>query len=286
MNARLPAVTLGTPGVYQGIENADYHRAPGLSNSGLTKLAKSGFEYWAHYINPKRPPREVKGGQNEGTWAHCAILEPDEFDKRYVVAPDVAKNTKEWKEFIACHPNQEPIKQAQYDVAMWQAESVRALPEIAEALQNGIAEQSAWWIDEETGVLCKCRPDWTNTVSDDAVIILDVKTCGDAGVRDFSRQIAQKGYHRQDAFYTDGFAKASGQKVLAFVFVAVESTYPYSASAVMLDDPSKEQGRREVRRLLKFYDECKKSDKWPGLSQSIQLASLPPYAFDKPEYDK
>ncbi|MGV0016304.1 PD-(D/E)XK nuclease-like domain-containing protein, partial [Bordetella avium] len=122
--------------------------------------------------------------------------------------------------------------------------------DVAEALAAGVAESSAYWIDQETGVLCRCRPDWCHPAGESGVILLDVKTFSDASPHEFSHQIARKRYHVQDAFYTDGYAAASGKTVLAFIFVAVQDAWPFAASAVMLDPRSQDQGRRDYRRNL------------------------------------
>ena len=273
------------PGVHRGISNAEYHAAPALSNTGLSWLARSPEIFYARALDPNRPPERERAGQLEGTLAHCAILEPEEFAKRYRIGPDVAtRSAKAWKdaEESAAGEGLQLIKRGEYETAMRQAESVRRLPEVAELLSSGMPELSAFWEDRDTGVLCKCRPDWTHDAGG-GVILLDVKTYSDASPREFSRQIARKGYYRQDAHYSTGFEIAAGVPVLGFVFVAVETEYPYSSCAVMLDDTAKAQGRRECRRLTDLYAECLKRNEWPGYSQAIELVGLPKYMIDQPE---
>jgi hypothetical protein len=266
-------------GLVHGLDSDVYHAGEGVSHSGLQLIAKSPAHYFGLKLDPNRPPSTTKAGQLEGTLTHCATLEPGEFDTRYVVGPEGRRGTKIWDAFEASlKPGQIGIKGDQRPVAFAQAAALRALPDVAALLAVGQPEVSAYWIDEKTGELCRCRPDWVHPVNDDSVILLDVKTYSDASPGEFSRQVARKGYHVQDAFYSDGYAIASGKKVLAFVFAAVETTFPYAACACMLDDQGRDVGRAEYRRLLDRYAACRRDNVWPGYSSAVELISLPAWA--------
>lgn len=264
----------------------EYHAdTSAVSKSGLDLVRQSPVIYYAKYLDPQYERQriaavdEMKGGQLVGQLAHCAILEPHAFAERYAIGPTVHRGTKAWKEFVEANPDRIAIQQEQADAAFAQAESVRSLPDVRDALAVGHAEVSAYWIDQQTGVQCRCRPDWVYDVSDDAVILLDVKTYSDASPAEFRRQIARKRYHVQDSFYSDGYAAASGKRVLAFIFVAVETEWPYAASAVMLDDISRERGAQLYREDLATYARCLESGIWPGYSNQIEIVSLPAWAL-------
>lgn len=268
-------------GVIHGMDIDVYHQAPGISKTGLDRIARSPAHFYALTLDPNRPPEKERAGQLEGQLAHCAILEPDEFDKRYAVGPEVTRATKAWKEFEASLPaGVIGIKAEQREVALRQAESVRKLPDIAEALAQGVAESSAFWHDPETGVLCRCRPDWQQDVGDKHALLLDVKTYSDSSPAEFARQCARKRYEVQAAYYSDGYALASGRNVLGFIFVAVETEYPFAASAVMLDEMSLESGRTKYRRNLNTYAQCLKAGEWPGHGAVIHQVSLPQWAVE------
>ena len=272
-------------GCFLGIRNEDYHSGPGLSNSGLRNLARSPFHYYSLHMDPDRPPRTDKPGQLEGTLTHCALLEPDQFHARYVVGPDVRGNSNEWKEFVAANSERKVIKYAQKEVALSQARSLRGIPDVAELLNSGHAEESVYWhepvTDQETGeivqVLCRIRPDWVHPVNNDSVILFDAKTCGNASQNEFQYQIRRKSYHCQNAFYKRGYEAATGKKVLGFVFGAVEDEWPYAASALMLDEQDVIDGDAINARLLQVYVRCMREDRWPGYTPSIAMVSIPKF---------
>lgn len=256
----------------------EYHSRPDVSKSGLDIIAQSPHHYWARKMAQDRPPEPVRGGQLEGSLAHCAILEPDQFFTRYAIGPTVNRNTKAWKEFVEANPDRIALQDEQVTAAFAQARAVRAIPDVADLLSSGAAEVSAFWTDESTGVACRCRPDWAHPVGDDAVILLDVKTYSDASPEEFRRQVARKRYHVQDAFYSDGYEAASGLRVLAFVFVAVETAYPYAASACMLGADDQDVGRRLYKADLATFQQCQQTGVWPGYGDTINLINLPAWA--------
>ncbi|MCA3188303.1 MULTISPECIES: PD-(D/E)XK nuclease-like domain-containing protein [unclassified Cupriavidus] len=282
MNAPRSITELWT-GVQHGLSIDAYHGMEGASKTVLDSVSKSPAIAYARHLDPNRPAAEQKSGQLEGELAHCAILEPDQFDVRYVVGPDWNRNTNKWKDYVAemaaARPGVTILKPEQRETAMRQGESVRRLPEIRDALAAGHPEVSAFWIDPETGVKCRCRPDWVHPCGEAGAILLDVKTYSDASPAEFRRQVARKRYHVQDAFYSDGFARASALEVLAFVFVAVETEYPCAANALMLDDLAKTTGRDLYRYDLNTYGECLRTGEWPGYSDQIQIINLPNWAL-------
>lgn len=74
---------MSEPAVRADMPQAEYHAAPGLSHSGMKDLAVSPLRYWHLHINPERVPDEPTREMDLGSALHCAVLEPDGFDKRY-----------------------------------------------------------------------------------------------------------------------------------------------------------------------------------------------------------
>ena len=76
----------------------DYFKNPAISASGLKLIDKTPAHFFESRINPK----ESTDAQKFGTFAHCAILEPQEFDNRFTMVPKgINYATKEGKEIRA-----------------------------------------------------------------------------------------------------------------------------------------------------------------------------------------
>jgi exodeoxyribonuclease VIII len=271
-----------TPGIYYDLSNQDYHAGPGISKSGLDAIAKSPAHYYSRYLDPARPAApEPTPSMKTGTLAHCVILESEQFENRYLVRPEgIDLRTKEGRAWAATiDPGLDVITAEQYARAIAQAESIKRLPDVAEAFANGRSEVSAFWTDKETGVLCKCRPDFVHDASADGVILFDLKTTQDASPAEFGRSVAKWRYHVQAAWYSDGYRQATGKDVIAYVFVAVENDWPHFCSAVMLDPLADAEGAALYRRNLNTYAECLQSGNWPGYSTAIETISLPAWAI-------
>lgn len=288
-----------------------YHGDPNaVSKSGLDDLARCPAAFYALHLDPDRPKRAEKAGQLEGNLAHCALLEPAAFEKRYVVIPsDAPKRPTEaqwnavksnessmaakewWSDFLDRHSNARIITAEQEYIAKAQAESMLKLPSVwgghsmAEMLTRGRSEVSAYWVDQLTGMRCRCRPDLVVPINPRQVVLFDVKTYSDASQREFMRQVARKRYFIQDSFYSEGFAHASGLEVVAFIFVVVETSWPFLAASYQLGEESRHEGALQHRDLLDLYAECKRSGKWPGYTPSTATIELPPYVMTPQEVE-
>lgn len=263
------------PHIIHGMSNDDYHASPGISKSGLDDLDPPA-RYYALHLDPKRPARTQTAAQRVGTLAHCAILEPEEFAKRYAVGPDCSRATKAWKEWeLALAPGIEAIKPDEAATAWSQREAVLKLPGMKEILSAGVAEASAFWEDPYTGVLCRCRPDFAA----DCGVLLDVKTVGNSSPSDFRLQAARMRYDVQDAFYTEGYGIASGSPVSQFLFLTVETSYPYFAAVHELRPESKAAGAEKARAALTIYAECLQANTWPDYGSEIHQIQLPAWAL-------
>ena len=108
-----------------------------ISKSGLDLIAKSPAHYWSRYLDPNREKKEPTAAMLLGTAVHFAILEPEEFGRRYQVLPEINKRSNAGKaEFEALmeHAKALSIRRSSHEMIMTIA-SVCATP-FASTLQR------------------------------------------------------------------------------------------------------------------------------------------------------
>lgn len=260
---------------------AEYLDSPGLSNSALSTMARSMAHYHAIYLAEDRPPRKPPTpAMQAGSFAHTVALEPHRVAERYVVRPEwVDLRTKEGKAWAqSVSAGVQHVTAEQWDTAHSQRDAVLAVPELASLLAEGHSEVSAFWVDTATGSQCKCRPDHVHSLAGSKVILLDLKTAADVSPQGFAKSVWAFGYHRQAAFYSAGYEAASGHEVVAFIFAAVSSEYPFIAVAYMLDDAAMQMGYVQCASALAAEAECRKTGVWPAYGDGVQLLALPGWA--------
>ena len=263
--------TLTQSGLIPGVPNDQYHASRGVSKSQLDHMAKSP----AHYLAALTTPRKETPAMRIGSLFHGLVLEPERV--KIAVAPVCDKRTKDgkatWEAFCCENAGAEIVTAEEGEMLTGMVASVRAHPAASALLSGpGIAEGSAYWIDEYSGELCRCRPDFYRS---DLGIIVDLKSTRDASPKGFAKAIANYNYHTQNAFYSDGVESSTGDYIKGFIFVACESTAPYCTAVYQLDMQGVEAGRTEYRRLLLDLADCKASGKWPAYSDRIETISLP-----------
>lgn len=288
------------PGVYLKLDNEAYHAGPGISKSGLWTIDQ---QTPAHYKFPA--PRDEETTQAIatkafGTAAHIAVLEPNRFEQAVYRGPDDRRGNK-WKdaeEFCQFEKKTLLVASA-YDNVLALRDTVHADPWVNSIITGGepVVEASGYWIDEETGELCRCRPDLYRR---DLGVIVDLKSTISAHPDAFAKSVINYGYHAQEAFYTDGWNALLNAKrkpdrkvkaktdedvdqelkgyapggVQGFVFLAWEKKSPYAFGVYELPPSIVEEGRAIMRRSLSKYAECRKANRWPGYSEGVQELSF------------
>ena len=266
------------------MENADYHRHSAVSKSHLDQVAKSPLHYWARYLDPNRVAPEPTPAMAIGSAVHTHVLELDQWDARYVTAPEgINRRTNagkaEWETFETAATGRTVLSRTDAELVMRMGHSVFRHPAAAMLLaMPGKAETTHMWIDEATGLQCKCRPDW---LTDDGSLIVDLKTTEDASPTGFRKSIANFRYFVQASWYLDGIEQATGKRPEQFIFLCVEKKAPYACAVYAADAEMIEAGAKAAARDLDVLATCRQANAWPGYSDQIEPISLPPWMRPK-----
>jgi len=246
-------------GIYDKMPEKEYFAADAISKSLLSRMDCPA--------KLNQPFKETPS-MFTGSMAHKAILEPNDFDKCYIVAPAINKRTKagkeEWAEFEAANASKLVITSEQYDMAMAMQKAIKSHPMASKLLKDGVAEQSHFWKDENTSELCKCRADY---VRNDGVIV-DLKTTVNASPSEFARTCAKFKYHWQDAWYS------RGTKATDFYFIVVETSAPHVVECYKLSPEAKQKGLHEIDEALNKYISCKVFDEFCGYNPSNEVTTI------------
>jgi exodeoxyribonuclease VIII len=262
------------------MENADYHRHSAVSKSHLDQIAKSPLHYWARYLDPNRVTPEPTAAMAIGSAVHTHVLELDQWDARYVTAPEgINRRTNagkaEWEAFEVASTGRTVLAKADAELVMRMGHSVFAHPAAAMLLaMPGKAETTHMWTDQATGLRCKCRPDW---LTDDGSLIVDLKTTEDASPMGFRKSIANWRYHVQASWYLDGLEHATGKRPDQFIFLCVEKKPPFACAVYAADAEMIQIGAEAAARDLDVLATCRAAGAWPGYSDQVEMISLPPW---------
>jgi exodeoxyribonuclease VIII len=260
------------------LTNDEYHAHPAVSKSHLDQVAKSPAHYWARYLDPDRVQPEPTAAMVLGTALHTAVLEPHLWEQQFAIAPEgIDRRTKAgkdaWASFEADAQGKTVLTGDDGQRIRRMAAAVHQHPASSFLLElPGTREASYLWADDDTGLECKCRPDWHSA---DRRILVDVKTTKDASPREFARSVAAFRYHVQANWYQRPFPEAE-----QFLFIAVESQPPHLVAVYAATPAMVAAGGRAADQNLRQIAACRLTGVWPGYSDEIQPIDLPTWCHD------
>lgn len=261
---------------FYDMDSSLYHHAenPGISKSALDYFKKSP----AHYLAWKSIKPEKTKAMMLGDALHCLVLEPGKFDSLFAMAPSGDKRTKKvqeaWEAFYLTSGDKTPVTPEDFETLQEMRCAVMNHPLAKSLLSDGTAEQTLYWKDESTGVLCRGRTDFVTR----SETIVDLKTTEDLSGVNFEKSIFNYSYHMQAAFYLDGYERLTYPEKRAFLFICVEKKAPFGVRVYKLNEDAISIGREKYKSLLVDYAKCLESNVWPNYSTELLEIGLPSWA--------
>ena len=259
----------------------EYREDPGINKSTLWEIRKSPMHYKYALENPGEDTAALKLGRA----IHMKVLQPEEFDKNYAVAPaGLDRRTKEGKAAWAAlmESGKEILSADEFEKVEEIGQAVRNNKEAAKMLEGCETEVPLFWDDVRTGLRCKCRVDAMKEL-EDRFLLIDLKTAEDAQLKGFTRSAVGYGYHVQAAHYINGVT-ANGLnhgKPVEWWFIAVEKKPPYAVSLIRMDQGMIDEGQYALAGMMDEVDRCRTFDEWPGYPEDVMM--MPKWALEREE---
>ena len=265
-------------GLYPKVTREVYESWDAANSSLLKHFERSALHAWQEKLHPE-PPTPAK---ELGTHFHAAVLEPELFEKSYVVAPKVDRRTiagkTMWAAFEAENAGKVLLKAEDHAMIRGAMESVWGHPK-ASALLRGAAhcEVGAVWVHERTELLCKGLLDCVSQ-DDGWTWVVDLKSAVDASPGAFAAAVARYSYHAQAAHYLAGLQAISPHQ-RRFAWIAVEKTPPYATAVYEPDEATLLAGETLIERWLDEYAKATATGEWPGYPGNVQSLTVPRWAL-------
>lgn len=211
-----------------------YHhpQCPGVSSTQLKGILKKSYK---HFLLEQR--KESKAFAF-GSALHCFVNEPETFVNIYQII--YGKQS----EFL--EPGKIALSSADFETIQHVARKLFEHPDAGPLLKGAQNELTYFSLDNETGVLKKCRVDAINNLA-----ISDLKSCVDASPDAFIRDSRKYLYRVSAAYYLEIVSEVIGIRMKDFYLIATEKTEPFGIKAYRVSDRSIEQASGEIRKALK-----------------------------------
>lgn len=268
------------PGIYDIPAHVYHADKQSLSSTGARKLLPPSCPAKFRYEQDHPPARKKE--LDFGTAVHAYVLGSG---PKLVIVKEV-----DWRSAAARATKEAAILDG--NIALLASE-YKQVQEMAKALREhrmagalfaegaGLAEQSLYWLDRETGVTCRARPDWIPNNGGGRLVLPDLKTTVAADDESISKHLHNYGYHQQAAWYLEGArALGLGDRDATFLLVFQEKTPPYLVRAVQLNLMALRVAAAKNRRARLIFAECTATGHWPGYGDDTKadFVSLPPWA--------
>ena len=256
---RIPPDPIQHRVIYDGIQALNY--------SGAKELLKSPAHYQA-YLNQER---EETKALRMGSLIHCAVLQPEALNDKFITAPEVDRRTKEGKETYAAF--QSSLKPGMTVVSAEESAECHIIASRArhtlERLGVEFDQTEFMFTTDYNGVQLKCAIDG---IAGD--YLWDLKTTEDASPAGILKAIRAYRYNLQAYFYRLCYETAYGRRLLGFRFLFIEKQAPYATAVVEIGPELMSYAVADFEKALQTYRECTTLGEWPAYGDDIQVIDI------------
>lgn len=264
----------------------DYIEGPGINRSFLHDM----ISWSPGHAKFRQDNPEDTVSLRLGHAFHLSILEPERFEKEFVILPancqsgtkanpnkGMAANLAAFK--AQCEAdNQLIITPKEFDNIREMRAVIQSDQEALDLLSDGEAEVSGYFVDQEYDIPCKIRIDWINKKEK---IIVDLKSCADARHFPFRKAAFDFGDDLQAFMYLLGVTEITGEAHNDFTFICVESKGYHGLRIYEADEEMQQTGYAKYQKAIVLYKQCLESGEWPGYDSTPKPLGSPSYAKER-----
>lgn len=225
-----------------------------------------------------------------GTAVHTLVLEPQDFDQRYVSMPAFekmpenvtakgeptqSKNSKFYRSKVAewrdANADKIELNEGELGVVRKCAGRIKSHPRISKLLANNDVQREVTLRGEIQGVPCKSRLDMVRVKG--RPLVVDLKTCIDCAPHRFGSQFANLHYDFQLAFYAEMF-KQNYSKQPDVAVLAAETSGDYDRAYYRVPEPVLDMGMCKVQKAMSDYKQALQTGVWPGVDRGKDRCEL------------
>ena len=180
------------------------------------------------------------------------------------------------EEYASSCQNKKIIPSSDYKDMLGMLDAVNS-HHTASKLLKGCAAEHSYLVEDEYGMIRKCRPDF---ITANGRVVCDLKSTTDVSPSGFGRSIVKYRYLIQAAWYLDVLKLHYGDDApTVFSFIAIQKTRPYDVAVYYATEDQIAIGRAAYQQDYDLLRACLESDNWPGCDGGRMLEiELPKWA--------
>ena len=257
--------------------SAEYHSHPAISKTKLDMIRQD--PHWMAWSDACEPDEEKMKTLDFGDAMHAICLEPDRLKSEFIEMPDFNLRTNagkaEKESFELANKDKKILTSDEFKKLKLMYESVFSHPQARDLLDaDGVYEGSYFWIDNETGLRCKCRPD---KEIESRRLLVDIKTTD--SLKKFCYSVEDYRYFVQDPFYCDGVGHFKDKPEMRFI--VIQKTIDcgrYPVRVWKLPEEAIIEGRKQYRSDLnkykRFLDSGKQTNNYDELIMHYRFINM------------
>ena len=226
-----------------------------LSFSSLKEFKKSP-QHYMHYLTA---PRTQTPALLFGSLFDCMLLTPGDVDKRFAIAPELDKRTKDgkekWETFCKENEGKTFVRFDEHEKASAMIKKVY-MNDVAAEIMSRLKETQRRLSWEENGLPFV---GYLDGVGD--TFLFELKTTTDAEPEQVMRDFYNNNYHMQAGMYQAGYRKKF-HKYLDHFFLVIEKTEPFGISVLKATKEFIDLGIQEYEYQTAAFKMCMDNDLW------------------------